>query len=66
MKGRLTFSKLSLQGIQYFLEKDILSDKEHRTIARFLMTTDGLSKAAIGEYLGEGQVPDFLYIRFSN
>lgn len=44
------------QGIQFFLETGLLPDSSPRTVARFLLETDGLSKAMIGEYLGEGYV----------
>lgn len=51
MKGE---AYLIFKGIQYSLDKGFIPSKAHGDIAAFLMHTDGLSKAAIGEYLGEG------------
>lgn len=43
-----------LQGIIFLLEHGFVRSMEPTDIAKFLLATDGLSKAAIGEYLGEG------------
>jgi len=43
-----------VQGIRFLLETGFIPTKAPEDIARFLLTTDGLSKAMIGEYLGEG------------
>jgi brefeldin A-inhibited guanine nucleotide-exchange protein len=43
-----------LQGITFLLDTNFIKDKQPHSIARFLHETDGLSKAMIGEYLGEG------------
>ncbi len=45
-----------LQGIQFLLETGFIQDRRPDSIARFLHETEGLSKAMIGEYLGEGSV----------
>lgn len=42
------------QGIEFLIETGFIPSKEPNAIARFLLETDGLNKAAIGEYLGEG------------
>ncbi|KAH7930079.1 Sec7-domain-containing protein [Leucogyrophana mollusca] len=46
--------RVSSRGIQFLLETGFISSKAPQDVARFLLTTDGLSKAMIGEYLGEG------------
>ncbi|EED81455.1 predicted protein [Postia placenta Mad-698-R] len=43
-----------LQGIQFFIETGFIPSNSSQDIARFLHETDGLNKAMIGEYLGEG------------
>lgn len=45
---------LSAQGISFFIETGFIANSTPQEIARFLLETDGLSKAMIGEYLGEG------------
>lgn len=42
------------RGIAALLRHGFLSSSEPREIAQFLLRTEGLSKATIGEYLGEG------------
>jgi brefeldin A-inhibited guanine nucleotide-exchange protein len=42
------------QGIQFFIETGFIPSSLPRDVAGFLLTTDGLSKSMIGEYLGEG------------
>lgn len=44
------------QGIEFFVETGFIANKTPRDVAQFLLETDGLSKAMIGEYLGEGSV----------
>ena len=46
----------SVKGIQFFVEAGFLPSKGPQDVAKFLLNTDGLSKAMIGEYLGEGCV----------
>jgi brefeldin A-inhibited guanine nucleotide-exchange protein len=43
-----------VQGVQFLIETGFITSREPLEIAKFLMSTDGLSKAMIGEYLGEG------------
>lgn len=42
------------KGIEFLFEHGFITSREPTDIAKFLLTTDGLSKAMIGEYLGEG------------
>jgi brefeldin A-inhibited guanine nucleotide-exchange protein len=51
--GQLIFG----QGIQFLVETGFIPGKGPQDVAKFLLNTDGLSKAMIGEYLGEGCVP---------
>lgn len=48
-----THSHRSRQGIQFLLENGFIKSSNPDDVARFLLRTDGLSKAMIGEYLGE-------------
>lgn len=41
------------QGIAFFVETGFIPSTSPQDVARFLLETDGLSKAMIGEYLGE-------------
>jgi len=41
------------KGIQYMLQHGFLKDEKPLSIAEFLLHTEGLSKAQIGEYLGD-------------
>ncbi|KAI0796813.1 hypothetical protein C8Q75DRAFT_710714 [Abortiporus biennis] len=50
----LRISTGTLYGIQFFRETGFIPSSSPQDIARFLLETDGLSKAMIGEYLGEG------------
>jgi brefeldin A-inhibited guanine nucleotide-exchange protein len=50
------FTDVVLQGIQFLKETGFIPTKDPSTVAYFLLTTDGLSKAMIGEYLGEASV----------
>jgi brefeldin A-inhibited guanine nucleotide-exchange protein len=45
-----------LQGIQFLIEAGFIPDNDRVGLAKFLMNTEGLNKAMIGEYLGEGSV----------
>ena len=47
---------MRIQGVQFFIETGFIPSSDPKDIARFLLETDGLSKAMIGEYLGEGSV----------
>lgn len=43
-----------LQGVKFFIETGFIPSSSPQDVALFLLETDGLSKAMIGEYLGEG------------
>jgi brefeldin A-inhibited guanine nucleotide-exchange protein len=43
-----------LQGIHFLIDAGFISSKAPEEVAKFLLTTDGLSKTMIGEYLGDG------------
>ena len=40
--------------MRYFIDNGFIAADDPKDIAKFLLTTDGLDKATIGEYLGEG------------
>lgn len=42
------------QGIAFLIENGFIRSPDPKDIARFLLHADGLDKAQIGEYLGEG------------
>ncbi len=41
------------QGIEFMLAQGFIPSRSSQDIATFLLSTEGLNKAAIGEYLGE-------------
>jgi brefeldin A-inhibited guanine nucleotide-exchange protein len=41
------------KGIEYFLEHGFIDERSPQAIAAFLHQTEGLSKAMMGEYMGE-------------
>ena len=47
-------NNLHNQGVEFFIDTGFIPDKTPKDIAMFLLNCDGLSKAQIGEYLGEG------------
>lgn len=49
-----TCAKRRLQGIQYLIDHKFIRSNKPDDIARFLLRTEGLNKATIGEYLGDG------------
>ncbi|KAF9534357.1 hypothetical protein CPB83DRAFT_844112 [Crepidotus variabilis] len=55
LEGIKKFNFKPKRGIQFLLETGFIKSKTPQDIATFLLTTDGLSKAMIGEYLGEGE-----------
>ena len=55
-EGLKRFNYKPKKGIQFLLENGFIRSRQPVDIARFLLQTDGLSKAMIGEYLGEGCV----------
>lgn len=44
----------SVKGIQYLIDHKFIRSSKPEDIARFLLRTEGLNKATIGEYLGDG------------
>ncbi|KAF8558936.1 Sec7-domain-containing protein [Imleria badia] len=54
LEGIKKFNFKPKRGVQFLLETGFIPSSSPLDIARFLLTTDGLSKAMIGEYLGEG------------
>ena len=54
LEGVKKFNIKPKKGIQFLLEHHCIDSKQPNDIAAFLLQTEGLSKAMIGEYLGEG------------
>ncbi|KAI6119382.1 hypothetical protein EDD16DRAFT_1692684 [Pisolithus croceorrhizus] len=54
LEGIRKFNFKPKRGIQYLVGAGFIPSSSPSDIARFLLTTDGLNKAMIGEYLGEG------------
>jgi brefeldin A-inhibited guanine nucleotide-exchange protein len=55
IEGIKRFNTKPKKGIQYFLETGCIESKSPGVIAHFLLSTEGLNKAMIGDYLGEGE-----------
>lgn len=53
-EGIKKFNFKPKRGIEYLVEHGFIKFKTPNDIARFLLGNEGLSKAMIGEYLGEG------------
>ncbi|KAI0265936.1 hypothetical protein BC834DRAFT_158606 [Gloeopeniophorella convolvens] len=54
VEGIRRFNLKPKKGLEYLVEVGLLPSMEPQDVAKFLLNTDGLSKALIGEYLGEG------------
>ncbi|KAG9317513.1 hypothetical protein JVU11DRAFT_1718 [Chiua virens] len=54
LEGVKKFNFKPKRGIVFLQETGFISSSSPQDIAHFLLTTDGLSKAMIGEYLGDG------------
>lgn len=54
LEGIRQFNQKPKRGIQFFLQNKFIDSEEPQDIAVFLLDTDGLDKAVIGEYMGEG------------
>ncbi|KAI0751592.1 hypothetical protein C8Q80DRAFT_1158159 [Daedaleopsis nitida] len=54
LEGIKKFNLKPKRGVQFLVETGFIPSNDPKDIARFLLETDGLNKAAIGEYLGEG------------
>ncbi|KAN0116045.1 hypothetical protein V8E52_006351 [Russula decolorans] len=53
MEGIKRFNQKPKKALQFFVETGFIPSKGPQDVAKFLLNTDGLSKAMIGEYLGE-------------
>ena len=62
-EGIKRFNYKPKKGIEFLLDNGFIPSREPVEIAKFLLSTDGLSKATIGEYLGEGCVYFWLSFR---
>ena len=56
MFGIVSINVYSIQGVQFLVEAGFIPGNGPQDVAKFLLNTDGLSKAMIGEYLGEACV----------
>ncbi|KAJ3012565.1 guanine nucleotide exchange protein for ADP-robosylation factor [Thoreauomyces humboldtii] len=54
-EGIKQFNFKPKKGMQYLLDSGCIAARTPRDIARFLLSNDGLNKAMIGEFLGEGE-----------
>ena len=53
MEGVRQFNQKAKKGLRYFIDNGFIAADDPKDIAKFLLTTDGLDKATIGEYLGK-------------
>ncbi|KAF9921251.1 Brefeldin A-inhibited guanine nucleotide-exchange protein 2 [Linnemannia zychae] len=53
LKGVSLFNSKPMKGIDFFIKQGFVQD-DLQSLAAYLMTTPGLDKAAIGEYIGDG------------
>jgi len=53
LKGVRLFNSKPMKGLDFLIKQGFVQD-ELQTIAEYLMTTPSLDKAAIGEYIGDG------------
>jgi brefeldin A-inhibited guanine nucleotide-exchange protein len=56
IEGIRQFNFKPKRGIKFLINHGFIRSPKPKDVARFLLTADGLSKAMIGEYLGEGCV----------
>ncbi|RDB22645.1 Protein transport protein sec71 [Hypsizygus marmoreus] len=54
LEGIKKFNFKPKRGVQFLIETGFIPSRAPKDVAKFLLTTDGLSKSMIGEYLGEG------------
>ncbi|EJD00904.1 Sec7-domain-containing protein [Fomitiporia mediterranea MF3/22] len=52
--GIRRFNYKPKKGVEFLIQNGFIPSREPVEVAKFLLNTDGLSKAVIGEYLGEG------------
>jgi brefeldin A-inhibited guanine nucleotide-exchange protein len=50
----MSLRKRAAQGIAFLIDTGFIRSRAPADVARFLLHADGLNKAAIGEWLGEG------------
>ncbi|KAI9849372.1 MAG: guanine nucleotide exchange protein for ADP-robosylation factor [Thelocarpon superellum] len=55
IKGVKQFNFKAKRGIKVLIADGFVASDSPQDVARFLLHTDGLDKAAVGEYLGEGE-----------
>ncbi|GAA5875688.1 hypothetical protein JCM1840_003176 [Sporobolomyces johnsonii] len=55
LEGIKKFNFKPKRGVAFLVETGFIRSKEPKDVARFLLNADGLDKAQIGEYLGEGE-----------
>ncbi|KAI5480603.1 sec7 guanine nucleotide exchange factor [Pseudohyphozyma bogoriensis] len=73
LEGIKKFNFKPKRGIAFLIDTGFIRSSEPKDIARFLLNADGLDKAQIGEYLGEGDAENIAtmhafvdYMDFSN
>ncbi|KAF9433934.1 Brefeldin A-inhibited guanine nucleotide-exchange protein 2 [Entomortierella beljakovae] len=54
LKGLRLFNTKPLKGVDFLIKQGFVQD-DYQSIAEYLMTTPSLDKAAIGEYIGDGE-----------
>ncbi|KAE8231539.1 hypothetical protein CF326_g3440 [Tilletia indica] len=55
IEGIRSFNFKPKRGIEFLLKHGFIRSRQPKELARFLLYADGLNKAQIGEYLGEGE-----------
>ncbi|KDN52673.1 hypothetical protein K437DRAFT_292798 [Tilletiaria anomala UBC 951] len=55
LEGIRKFNQKPKRGIDFLVQHGFIRSRDPRDISRFLLYADGLNKAQIGEYLGEGE-----------
>ncbi|KAK0550673.1 guanine nucleotide exchange protein for ADP-robosylation factor [Tilletia horrida] len=55
LEGIRTFNYKPKRGIDFLVKHGFIRSRSPKDLARFLLYADGLNKAQIGEYLGEGE-----------
>lgn len=54
LEGIKQFNFKPKRGLEFLVSQGFIPSRQPNNVARFLLYTDGLSKAQIGEFLGEG------------
>ena len=55
-EGIKRFNYKPKKGVEFLLQHGFIANREPVEIAKFLLSTDGLNKTVIGDYLGEGYI----------